>query len=810
MYGVKLEEAIKLLAGTFLLLLLGLLGPLYAQRHVNQRVIAVNETLSLNVNRITQIGRISDSLIDAARQYIITGEPIYEQRYSTIAATRSNIFDELTGDSVNNTPSEIQRAQQIQIIFEKLRQHEAAAINAFAGSYDPPENPNGSKARAPDLNFEKTPIFGVAFDQLRLDLAKLTADFLTQLESRTRADLKLAESEANFWWILSVSMALGLLVACAIGSSILVVRFVRPLFTLVSTMQDLAADHEVHEIYGIHRSDEIGQMAQSMVIFQQNAEEKRILQFERERLMQRKIDDAADRFRLLFEGPEVGLLEVDYRQKTVIYNNALKRIIGKPNHWQPKMDHFVELLKHPNELDAFRRDQAIVAVGGRIVRDARIILEDGRLVWIKLCAKGILGNMQDINTSKSRSSPLDGGVITSADFQLVRLIASVEDITARKLAEENIRVSEARLAALADASQSGILELDRKTGEFYANKKYRDILKIDDHAPAASFELSPRVHPSDRTAFDEELIQAKQSGHFQAEYRVCRDDGNWIWIRDVSNLVFESGEIVRIIVGIVDISEARETQLAIQAAKAQEIALTAAAEVKDNFFAFMTHELRTPVNAISNYLQLIKEDLSESAPINPTVLEQDIDKMRFAALHLRRLVDNILDVSKIEAGRLELNLEETESAVIISEINTVAAPLGQIKGIQVATFLYDFPQKVMVDRLRLNQILFNLVSNAVKFTESGSVTIRLFSENDMLNFEVRDTGMGMSQETMAKLFDAYAQGNRAITKQHGGTGLGLALSLQLAQLMGGTIRVESELGIGSTFTLEIPNVPLPA
>ena len=80
----------------------------------------------------------------------------------------------------------------------------------------------------------------------------------------------------------------------------------------------------------------------------------------------------------------------------------------------------------------------------------------------------------------------------------------------------------------------------------------------------------------------------------------------------------------------------------------------------------------------------------------------------------------------------------------------------------------------------------------------------------MLNFEVRDTGMGMSQETMAKLFDAYAQGNRAITKQHGGTGLGLALSLQLAQLMGGTIRVESELGIGSTFTLEIPNVPLPA
>jgi len=161
-------------------------------------------------------------------------------------------------------------------------------------------------------------------------------------------------------------------------------------------------------------------------------------------------------------------------------------------------------------------------------------------------------------------------------------------------------------------------------------------------------------------------------------------------------------------------------------------------------------------------------------------------------------------MSKIEAGHLELDVEPTSIVQVLAEIEAISQPLGQAKGLNVQIILGECPPSVPLDRLRLNQILLNLISNAVKFTDNGQVTLRVYVMDHHLHFEVADTGMGMTPAVQAKLFDAYRQADRTIARRHGGTGLGLALSMKLARLMGGTIRVESEVNIGSTFTLELP------
>jgi signal transduction histidine kinase len=233
--------------------------------------------------------------------------------------------------------------------------------------------------------------------------------------------------------------------------------------------------------------------------------------------------------------------------------------------------------------------------------------------------------------------------------------------------------------------------------------------------------------------------------------------------------------------------------------------LAEASQHKSQFLANMSHELRTPLNAIIGVSEMLRED-AEAA-------KQDLeplDRVLGAGRHLLALINDILDLSKIEAGRMELQLETFPLAPLIADVVKTIEPLAAKNANQVAVNSDGAIGTLHADQMRLRQTLLNLMSNANKFTERGTITVhaRQGQENgcDWVTIAVADTGIGMTPEQKGKLFQEFSQADAATTRKYGGTGLGLAISKRFCQMMGGDIMVESEVGRGSTFTIRLPKI----
>jgi signal transduction histidine kinase len=236
-------------------------------------------------------------------------------------------------------------------------------------------------------------------------------------------------------------------------------------------------------------------------------------------------------------------------------------------------------------------------------------------------------------------------------------------------------------------------------------------------------------------------------------------------------------------------------------ARDQAISANAA---KSMFVANMTHELRTPLNAIIGYSELIQEDASEIS----SQANSDLTRILLAARHLLGLVNDILDISKISAGAVVVQQDIVMPAAIIGEVMDA---LGEAATRNSTKLRWTKPPTMVTtlcDAVKLRQCVFNLVSNACKFTAHGEVTISLAvdeeGEDQSFTVEVRDTGIGMTAEQLSRLFQPFSQADASITRAYGGTGLGLALTRSLAQAMGGDVSVTSTPGEGSTFTLRLP------
>ena len=254
-----------------------------------------------------------------------------------------------------------------------------------------------------------------------------------------------------------------------------------------------------------------------------------------------------------------------------------------------------------------------------------------------------------------------------------------------------------------------------------------------------------------------------------------------------------------------DITELRRQNLELE--EARELS-EVANRTKSQFLANMSHELRTPLNAIIGYSEILQEDAVDS---DQEQLVPDLKKIEGAGRHLLGLINDILDLSKVEAGKMDVFIEEIDISSLLDEVKSIIAPLVAKNGNKLELRLADHLGSMRTDRTKVKQCLLNVLSNASKFTQDGKLTVgveRLGTDRSIVQMTISDTGIGMSEEQLGRLFQAFSQADASTTKKFGGTGLGLAITRHFCRLLGGDVTVASKVGEGSTFTIVLPDQAL--
>ncbi|NJD05642.1 MAG: PAS domain S-box protein [Methylococcaceae bacterium] len=418
----------------------------------------------------------------------------------------------------------------------------------------------------------------------------------------------------------------------------------------------------------------------------------------------------------------------------------------------------------------------------------------------QVCCDGrfrILQTDRDISGLKESRERLEGS--------RTRLQALVDRRTAElHAALEQVRSSEADLKRAQHMAGTGSWRWDIGRGPVLWSDQACRLFGMPPGSTIERAALAGRIHPDDREAFVAAQATTIAGQPCELEYRIVAA-GSLRWIRERTGLDFDVCGRAAVAVGTMqDITERRQSEAALRQARADA---EGASQAKSRFLATMSHEIRTPLNAVIGLTQLALRVSSEPQ------LRDYLLNIRRSGKHLLAIVNDILDFSKIEARRMELEAVPVRVADLVSEVIMQMQPAAEAKHLvlyhRVAA---DVPVELTGDPLRLSQVLLNLLSNAVKFTERGRVGLEVrrsppSEQRPLIEFIVTDTGIGIAPDRRATLFDAFVQGDGSITRHFGGTGLGLAISLHLARMMGGDIRLQSELGRGSRFSFAIPWVP---
>ena len=378
----------------------------------------------------------------------------------------------------------------------------------------------------------------------------------------------------------------------------------------------------------------------------------------------------------------------------------------------------------------------------------------------------------------------------------------IADVTARRRAERATRESEERFRSLVQASVSMIWTADA-TGAFAQPQPSWTRFTGQPDEESLGWGRTACIHRDDLDRTREAWLAATASpSPFALEHRVRRADGEWRHMAlCVAPVLQEDGGLREWIGSHTDITNRKEAEFALAAAKN---AAESASRAKSSFLANMSHELRTPLSAVIGYSEMLEEEAEEKG--EPSTLA-DLGKIKTNAKHLLGLINDVLDLSKIEANKMDLLAEDIAVEPFLRDAaGTVSALIGR-KANTLVIEIGDNAGTLHTDVVKLRQCLFNLLSNAAKFTQDGTITLSVrrqaSPDGDWIAFAVRDTGIGMTPDQLARLFQRFTQADETTTRRFGGTGLGLALSRAFAQLLGGDIAVESAEGVGTCFTLRV-------
>jgi len=284
-----------------------------------------------------------------------------------------------------------------------------------------------------------------------------------------------------------------------------------------------------------------------------------------------------------------------------------------------------------------------------------------------------------------------------------------------------------------------------------------------------------------------------------------RADGRWIRISERKTA---NGGVVATYADITELKQ-REAELdsLVHDLEVARDAAETANRTKSSFLANMSHELRTPLNAIIGYSEILQEEVAD---FGQESLGADLKKIEGSGRHLLGLINDILDLSKIEAGRMDVFIEDVEIVPLLEEVRAIIAPMAEKNGNTLEVRLAVDLGTMRTDRTKLKQSLLNILSNGSKFTQNGKLTLtadRVTVDRPMIRFAIRDTGIGMSEEQLGRLFQAFSQADASTAQKYGGTGLGLVITRNFCQMLGGDVTVTSKRGEGSTFTVTLPDGP---
>jgi PAS domain S-box-containing protein len=527
----------------------------------------------------------------------------------------------------------------------------------------------------------------------------------------------------------------------------------------------------------------------------------RAFQMLRDRLMQRTAEhEAAEsalvaseaRFRHLAEqAPDIVLrLEVVPTRRYTYVSPSVKQILGYDPQEYYDDPRFPSRIMHTG--DEIGLYGPTLDGPSHQVDVARMRHKDGHWVWIE--------------TRRTFTYDDQGRLIGYEAFG--------RDVTERIEHAQALTESETRLRMALEAAQMGFWEIDPETGRMWRTGESAQLAgtgSIDDLGGTLD-EVLTRTHPEDVEMVRGSLLGAKTDGTvIKNVFRMIWPDGSIHWLAAQGRAMRRASDgQVRVLGTTIDVTAQKEAEIALlnantalseTAANAEALAreAEAASRAKSEFLATMSHEIRTPLNGVIGLTALLLDD-----DLSPRQRE-DAEMIRSSAEALRAIVDDILDFSKIEAGHLELESVDIDPHDLVHDVVAILAEQARQHGLQLEAHVdAALTGPLRGDPIRLRQVLLNLVGNAIKFTPSGNVTIRVSRCERLVRFEVRDTGIGIAPDVQARLFQPFTQADSSTTRRYGGTGLGLAICRHLLDLMGGEIGVDSQEGAGSTFWFEAP------